>query len=388
AGVKNQNFIIAPSSGIENAQANIRKGQRYILYSHNFIEKFKQEAKTKYAAYCVFAHEIGHHVLNHNFSEKDVRLRKRAELSADSFAAIVLARLEVPRDDVLAGMQTLKTNIQSEYYPDHSARLEMLGINYDRERKRMIQKANGTLGENQTSIQLDLSCLNQWNLAKQVSAEITTEKVVVSFIIPPNYAGTLVDIVLCSPNPDFKIKTTTGIGVNVKVKGGLNSVTWNYQMDNVPKIIASKPSQLRIYVYSVINMPTAKLSGKTNLGIAMLTVSGAAAWGVGHFVMRKKALDDHAMYKLKTMLNDPFYTSQGTDRSGFYDTADKKFINAQLVEGAGIGLFVGGAIWYGIVKSKAVQSAKNAICYDAGPWKVEPMLLTGLAPGAGLRLYF
>lgn len=388
AEVRNQNFTIAPTSGIENAQACVRKGQRYVLYSHNFIEGFKKEAKTKYAAYCVFAHEIGHHVLLHDFAEKDVKRRKRMELQADSFAAVVLARLEVPREDVVVGMEILKVNIQAEHYPTPSARAEMLGINYDRERKKMIQKSSGGLGENRISIQLDPSCLNQWNLAQKPSAEITTEKVAVTFTIPATHDGTLVDIVLCSPNSDFKIRTTTGIGMSVKAKAGLNTITWNYQMDNIPKIIASKPGQLRIYVYSVIDMPTAKLSKKTNLKIGVLVGAGAVGWGYGHFVMRKKALDDYAAYKLNTVPNATFYTAQGTNRSGFYDTTDKKYVNSQIVEGVSIVAFAAGVVWYGLEKHHALQAEKNAFCYDAGRWNAAPILLTGTSPGAGIRLRF
>lgn len=389
AEVMNQNFIIAPTAGIANAQASIdKRGQRYILYSHNFIEGFKKEAKTKYAAYCVFAHEIGHHVLLHNFSEKDLKRRKKMELQADSFAAVILARLDVPREDVMAGMETLKSNIQAEHYPEPSARTEQLGINYDRERKRMAQKTGGALGENRTSIKLDPRMYNPWNLAQKITGEINDEKVMVTFTLPPQYEGTLVDIVLCSPNTDFRIRTTTGIGMSVRAKAGVNTVTWNYQMDVVPRIIASKPDQLRLYVYSVINMPTAKLSRGTNIGVGALVVGGAALVGVGHFVMRKQAQDDYATYKLKTKSDDPFYTAQGTDRSGFYDATDKKNMRAQWVRGAGIGCMAGGVIWWIAAKSNAQKKEKNAFCYDAGTWLIEPILFDDTASGLGARLRF
>ncbi|HMX41188.1 MAG TPA: hypothetical protein PKD78_12695 [Saprospiraceae bacterium] len=390
AEVPSQNFIIAPTAGIDNAQASIdKRGQRYILYSHNFIEGFKKEAKTKYAAYCVFAHEIGHHVLLHNFSEKDTKRRKKMELQADSFAAVVLARLDVPREDVMAGMETLKANIQAEHYPAPSARAEMLGINYDRERKRMAQKSGGKMGENRISIQIDPLSNNPWNLAQKISGEINEEKVMVTFTLPPQYDGTLVDIVLCSPNPDFRIRTTTGIGMSVKGKAGLNTVTWNYQMDNVPRIIASKPAQLRLYVYSVIHMPTAKLSRGTNIGVAALGIGGAALYGVGHFVMRKQALEDYDTYQLKIEQNDPFYTEQGTTRDGFFRRADKKYIQAQWVESAGIAAVVAGAIWWGISKSKANKQVKNAFCIQGADWRLSPTIrIADRSPGMGLQLRF
>ena len=54
-----QNFIVK-AADCKNALATSEGKQRYILYSTAFLEHFKKEANTKWAAYSVLAHEIGH----------------------------------------------------------------------------------------------------------------------------------------------------------------------------------------------------------------------------------------------------------------------------------------------------------------------------------------
>jgi tetratricopeptide (TPR) repeat protein len=53
------------------------------LYNTTFLENFKRDAQTKWAAYCVLAHEVGHHLNNHDFTETDVKKRKLLELAAE-----------------------------------------------------------------------------------------------------------------------------------------------------------------------------------------------------------------------------------------------------------------------------------------------------------------
>ncbi len=106
---------------VDNAQANERKGVRYLLYSNKFMGDFKVEGKTKWAAYFVFAHEIGHLVRGHNFSETDVKARKKMELEADRFAAVAMARMRASRNDALAAAQNLKA--LNKELASHSKRL-------------------------------------------------------------------------------------------------------------------------------------------------------------------------------------------------------------------------------------------------------------------------
>ena len=71
-----QNFVVK-SADCNNALATTIGKQRFILYSTAFLENFKKEANTRWAAYCVLAHEIGHHLSNHDLEETDPKVRKQ-----------------------------------------------------------------------------------------------------------------------------------------------------------------------------------------------------------------------------------------------------------------------------------------------------------------------
>ena len=100
-----KNFIVK-SSNVPNALATTDGGQRYILYSTTFLEKFKADANTRWAAYSVLAHEIGHHLNGHDFSETDSRKRKLLEMEADQFSGSVLRMLGATLPESQAGIET------------------------------------------------------------------------------------------------------------------------------------------------------------------------------------------------------------------------------------------------------------------------------------------
>ncbi len=129
ANVLEPNFILR-SGDCKNALATTLNGQRYIIYSTTFLEKFKRDARTKWAAYCVLAHEIGHHLNNHDLNETDLRKRKGYEVQADRFAGGVLYRLGATLDEAQAGIQTFSLESGSETHPPKSARLEAVAAGW------------------------------------------------------------------------------------------------------------------------------------------------------------------------------------------------------------------------------------------------------------------
>ncbi len=124
-----QNFIIK-SADCNNALATTIGKQRFILYSTAFLEKFKQEAKTKWAAYCVLAHEIGHHLSSHDLEETNPAIRKRYELEADRFAGGILFRLGATLEEAQAGISTFSSASDSKTHPPKRARLEALAVGW------------------------------------------------------------------------------------------------------------------------------------------------------------------------------------------------------------------------------------------------------------------
>ena len=123
ANVLPQNFIIK-AANCKNALATSEGVNRYILYSTHFLENFKKEANTQWAAYSVLAHEIGHHLSNHNLGETDAKKRKIQELQADKFAGGVLLRLGATLDQAQAGIRTFSLESETTTHPNKNARLE------------------------------------------------------------------------------------------------------------------------------------------------------------------------------------------------------------------------------------------------------------------------
>lgn len=120
-----KNFIIK-SSDCKNALATAEGKQRYILYNTSFLEDFKKDAKTKWAAYCVMAHEIGHHLNNDDFEVSDNKKRKIMELKADKFAGGVLFILGASLDEAKAGIDIMQSSGESSTHPPARARAEAI----------------------------------------------------------------------------------------------------------------------------------------------------------------------------------------------------------------------------------------------------------------------
>jgi|GEM_PF-1712418 len=136
-----QNFIIK-SADCNNALATTLGKQRYILYSTSFLENFKKEANTKWAAYCVLAHEIGHHLSNHDLEESNPAVRKKFELEADKFAGGILFRLGATLEEAQAGINTFSLESASQTHPPKRARLEALAVGWKQAEEQADQQVN------------------------------------------------------------------------------------------------------------------------------------------------------------------------------------------------------------------------------------------------------
>jgi hypothetical protein len=87
-GNATQNFEVINAS-VENVAAvyDLATGKRYLLYSIDFTEKTRKTALWR--VYAALAHEIGHHVNNHQLTEER---RTFEELEADQFMGYVLCK--------------------------------------------------------------------------------------------------------------------------------------------------------------------------------------------------------------------------------------------------------------------------------------------------------
>ncbi|HRI59566.1 MAG TPA: M48 family metalloprotease [Saprospiraceae bacterium] len=131
-----KNFTVK-SSNIKNALATEVGTQRFILYSTAFLEKFKIDTLTTWGAYAVMAHEIGHHLNGHDFSEKDMSKRKRMELQADLFSGSVLRVLGANLIQAQAGIQLFALEGESASHPAASARREAIANGWKQSDERL-----------------------------------------------------------------------------------------------------------------------------------------------------------------------------------------------------------------------------------------------------------
>lgn len=143
AGGLSANRFVLRESNVKNAVATVDNGQRVILYSVTFLEQFKADAKTKWAAYSVLAHEIGHHLNGHDFNEKDPKKRKTMELEADKFSGGVLRTLGANLNEVRAGIESMTLPGETNTHPKKDARVAAVANGW----KRQDELLNGNKPE-------------------------------------------------------------------------------------------------------------------------------------------------------------------------------------------------------------------------------------------------
>lgn len=122
AGALSYHSFVLKESGVKNAMATTVNKKRFILYSLPFLERFKGDAKTKWASYTVLAHEIGHHLNGHDFEEKDPKLRRKMELEADRFAGAVCRTLHATLEQALAGIESMELEGETATHPEKKDR--------------------------------------------------------------------------------------------------------------------------------------------------------------------------------------------------------------------------------------------------------------------------
>lgn len=122
-----QNFEIKAAS-VPNAAAVIEEGQRYILYSENFIQSVKAETGSKWSSISILAHEIGHHLNGHTLKEGGSR--PVSELEADKFSGFILAKMGATLKEAQSAIMSLENDEGSFTHPPKRARLEAIAVGF------------------------------------------------------------------------------------------------------------------------------------------------------------------------------------------------------------------------------------------------------------------
>ncbi|MBE8158378.1 MAG: hypothetical protein HAW59_03180 [Betaproteobacteria bacterium] len=107
-----------------NAAALVRGGRRFVLYGGNFMRDAEQKTGTKWGPVSIMAHEIGHHINAHTFSEQGDR--RELELEADIFSGGVLQKLGATLEESQAAMRFYTPEKGTDTHPGKTARLQAI----------------------------------------------------------------------------------------------------------------------------------------------------------------------------------------------------------------------------------------------------------------------
>jgi ABC-type uncharacterized transport system substrate-binding protein len=117
------NFIVREGD-VSTAAASIKNKERFITYKRGLATDLTAETGSRWSPYCVFAHEIAHHILGHTIRE--TASRKTYELEADKWAGSVLAQLGVPLEESKAALRAVSTSTGDERHPGLQDRIRSL----------------------------------------------------------------------------------------------------------------------------------------------------------------------------------------------------------------------------------------------------------------------
>ncbi len=115
------NFRIKAAK-VENVQAVIRHGQRYIKYNPAFINSINKRATDQWASVFILAHEIGHHLDGHTALKKNQR-SSAIELEADEFAGFVMYKMGATLDQAKLSVMYIANPVASKTHPGTADRI-------------------------------------------------------------------------------------------------------------------------------------------------------------------------------------------------------------------------------------------------------------------------
>lgn len=384
ANIKEKNFNLVVGN-VKNAKAAQKNGVRYIFFSQQFLDSFKQKSLTRMSAYFLFAHEIGHHVLNHNFDETNKNIRFRNEFQADTFATRVLVNLNATYDETLAGIKTYETKAASDSHPDADARAEFISDAY--RKYASIIPPPDISGSSRPPcdkflIQLANECFRyRYNIIKKAVAEVDCEKLTVKFELPQEYQNKRFKVCFVSNDVNTAPGTRTpgsvkGIGYNLSYSPTM-TIVWNYRMENYkePREI-TKPNLFSIYVFDMDNLPSPSGNNGSLLGAGLLTAAGVglSIWG------------GIEMSNGKHIYNNDY---KNTLKESDYKLADGKYIKGQYIVFGGA-LLTGVGTYLLVRKLRLIKKDKDVMCLSTpNRLRIEPVIITSSTlAGGGIRFTF
>ncbi|GJM32073.1 MAG: hypothetical protein DHS20C18_10740 [Saprospiraceae bacterium] len=356
-------------SNVKNAVATVENGKRYILYSQQFISQVDYDAKSKWIVYSILAHEIGHHILGHNFQETNPEHRKQMELGADEFSGAILRSMCAEEADAVAAISTLKEGAYSPNYPPVSARKEMISNSWYIKDQDLKRQGRDPCGQ---TIGLEFGeKFGKQNLAENVRAQVKEEEMIITFdaeAIPGKFAYQSY-----MTSPRYSNLTPSSIEwLSDPEKPGIGRhLVWYFRKDGYTKEQVLKPQGLGIAVFEAKKVPQpVPPLGYSLGGTAVLLGTGAVIYGSQ---LKADALDlyNNPYAAVRDPGND-VYQGGNLSRTETYNSANKKYRNYQMYRNVGIALIGGGValLIHKIVKHK--KSKVGNLFAGDGKVKVDP----------------
>lgn len=158
-----KNFTLQPCDKINNAVAITWKGNRYILYDKQLMQKINS-ATNNWSAIFILAHEVGHHINGHTrdaalgrtLERETLEQSRMDELEADQFAGFILAKLGASLNQTTAGISLISSNSDDIYstHPNRNKRLEAVRKGYNSGRPKSNKPSAST---NSTSSKVEIN---------------------------------------------------------------------------------------------------------------------------------------------------------------------------------------------------------------------------------------
>ncbi len=119
--IPSQSFQVVETGDIKNAAAGIQGSERYILYNPSFMRDVADSASTRWEAYSIMAHEIGHHLAGHTIKQEGSR--PPLELQADHFSGGTLARMGASLEESISAINKLGNPAATSTHPGKDERV-------------------------------------------------------------------------------------------------------------------------------------------------------------------------------------------------------------------------------------------------------------------------
>ena len=326
-------------ANVKNAVATVEGGRRYILYSQQFMSQMGYNTQNDWVVYSILAHEIGHHILGHNFKETDPEKRKQMELQADEFSGAILRAMCATEEDALAAISTLSNVQLSNKYPPVSARKEMIANSWFLKDAELKDEGRDPCN---ATINLNFgSAYGKANIAENAKAQITEEEMIISYDAPPVAGKFYYKSFLATPRYSSLIPSSIEWVSDPSKPGNNRSVIWHFAKDGYTREQVLKPQGLGIAVFEAKKRPDpVKAMEYSYAGGAILAGTASLIYS-SH--LRSEALDPYDnTYKEIRDPNASVYQGSNLSRTQLYNDSNKKYRNSQAYRNAGIVIITGG----------------------------------------------